>query len=251
MNVADATFGLYSDYYDLFNQNKDYAGEAEYVLKQIAEYRPGIRSALELGSGTGSYSSQICKRGILVTGLEKSQEMLQLAINKSIPGFRPLSGDIRAFNLDEQFDAVVSLFHVISYLTADEEVKSCFDSTHRHLKPGGVFLFDVWHTPAVIKLKPESRVKRIITENINVVRHAEPVIVDERVVEVTYDIVIDPIDGNYQIVQEKHLLRHFTKDEIESFATKAGFMLMKAEEFYTGNSPSQDTWGVCYILQKA
>jgi SAM-dependent methyltransferase len=73
--------------------------------------------------------------------------------------------------LVRQFDAVVALFHVISYQT---DFAVALDTAARHLKTGGLFLFDVWHGPAVLFQRPSAREKIAIDGSRRVVRKATP-----------------------------------------------------------------------------
>ena len=45
-------------------------------------------------------------------------------------------------------------------------------------------------------------------------------------------------------------MRHFSIPEIEYFAESNNFQVLKAEELLTGNEPSENTWGVCFVLKK-
>ena len=45
-------------------------------------------------------------------------------------------------------------------------------------------------------------------------------------------------------------MRYFFPDEIDEFAEDSGFKVERSEEFLTGNVPSENTWGVCYLLRK-
>jgi hypothetical protein len=45
-------------------------------------------------------------------------------------------------------------------------------------------------------------------------------------------------------------MRHFSIPEIHMLASFTGFELLKAEEFLSGNEPSENTWGVNFILRK-
>jgi len=56
-------------------------------------------------------------------------------------------GDVCSANLGRSFDAVISLFHVVSYQASDEALQAVFEVATAHLGPSGVFLFDVWHGP--------------------------------------------------------------------------------------------------------
>src|ERR1044071_1019398 len=160
MHLSSEPFKYVNNYYDLLYHDKDYEKEAGYVARLIKELNSGIKHIIELGCGTGNYTNYLCKSGFRVTGIERSGQMAEIAKSKSITGSDVLVSDITSFELDAKFDAAVSLFHVISYLTEERQVLSCLKQLHKHLKPNGIFIFDVWYTPAVYSRKPETRVKR-------------------------------------------------------------------------------------------
>ena len=45
-------------------------------------------------------------------------------------------------------------------------------------------------------------------------------------------------------------MRHFNLLEIDILSDVHGFERVQAEEFLTGNLPSEKTWGVCVVLRK-
>jgi len=247
-------FQTYSRYYDLLSQDKDYAGEVEYVHRTIQENNPGARRLLEFGSGTGGHARLLVERGYEVVGIEKSPEMARLANSKiDNEHFRSVVGDIAGIRLNESFDAVVALFHVISYQTSNDQLMSVFRNAQLHLCEGGIFLFDAWYTPAVLKQKPQVRVKRVEDERIKVIRIAEPEDHShENVVDVKYHLLIrDRKSGEVEEFHEVHPMRHFSIPEISLLASLTGFILLRAEEWMSASPPTQDTWGVCFILRKA
>ena len=242
-------FNLYSKYYDLLYRNKNYIEEVNYISTCIQTYAPETTTILEFGSGTGGHGLHLQEKGFDIYGLERSHDMVEKA---RLAGFNCEQGDITSFSLDKTFDAVISLFHVISYLTTNDELISTFKNAERHLKAGGVFIFDVWYTPAVYSLKPETRVKRVSNDQIEVTRIAEPVIhTSANVVDVNYSIFVkDLSDESYSELSEKHPMRHFSIPEVDLLAKLTGFEILKAEEFLSGNAPSGATWGVNFILKK-
>jgi SAM-dependent methyltransferase len=245
-------FQLYSAYYDLLYRDKDYAAEAAYIDSLLKKFSPGASSLVELGCGTGNHAEHLCAKGYSVTGLERSADMVELALQKNIKGFNPVVKDITHFELPEEFDAAISLFHVISYLTGNEALLSCFRSVHRHLKPGGLFIFDIWYSPAVYAQKPETRIKRLENDTVKVTRLAEPVMhINRNVIDVNYEIIMrDSATQQTEIFRETHPMRHFSIPEIALLANQTGFELAGHEEFLTGHTSGSDTWGVCLILKK-
>ncbi len=242
----------YSRYYDLLYKDKNYKKETQYLVQLIRSFHPGAARLLELGCGTGNHAAEFCRQGYTVTGLERSADMVAQANNKQITGFHAVAGDITNFSLNSTFDITLSLFHVISYLGSNSELASCFNAVNHHLNPGGIFIFDVWYSPAVYHLQPETRIKRIEDELIKVTRFAEPEIhVNENVIDVNYEVLIqNKLTGLTESHHEKHPMRHFCINEIDLLAKLTGFEMISAEEFETGNPPGKDTWSVCFILKK-
>lgn len=247
-----ANFEQYSKYYDLLYKDKKYKEESEYVVRKIKQLLPQATQILELGSGSGSHAHYFCEAGFEVTGIERSPEMVDLAKSKNIIGFNPINGDISSFELPKQFDVALSLFHVISYLTENESLIDCFKTVYKQLNSGGIFMFDIWYSAAVYHQKPETRIKRLENDEVEIVRLAESKMEsDKNVVEVNFEVIIkDKVTLTNETIREKHLMRHFSIPEIKILATFTGFEVLLAEEFLTENNPSEETWGVYFILKK-
>ena len=254
-----AVFKAYSRYYDLLYKEKDYLGEVDYIDSLLKGYAPMSKSILELGCGTGKHAEMLVEKGYCVHGIDLSESMLEAAQCRlcQMPDGKATKlsfcrGDIRNYRIQEKFDSVISLFHVISYQTANKDVNSAFKTAHQHLNPRGVFIFDCWYGPAVLTERPEVRVKKLEDDSIEVTRIAEPVVhPEENVVDVNYHIIIrDKITNSVEQVFETHKMRYFTTPEIRLVFDSNGFEILKSEEWMTGNKPSVNTWGVCYIARK-
>lgn len=242
-------FNLYSKYYNLLYKSKEYKEEAAYISECIRRYSPNARTILEFGSGTGGHGLILQKMGYEIYGIEQSKTMVEEAI---LSGFPCEQADIANFDLKRKFDSVISLFHVISYINDNGSLEKVFRNASFHLESHGLFIFDVWYSPAVYNQKPEVRIKRVENEEVSVIRIAEPVIqVNRNVVDVNYSILVKEKKSNKWIdFQEKHSMRHFSIPEVEFLAKSTGFQLVKAEEFLTRNEPSEHSWGVNFILMK-
>lgn len=247
-------FSLYSKYYDLLYSNKDYESESNYVLNILKNFSNSpITSILELGGGTGKHAQFFTKSNIDVFGVELSSKMIDLAEELNLDRYTIKQGDIRHNHyIGNQFDCAVSLFHVISYLNTNEDVIACFNSVNQQLKSGGLFVFDVWFTPAVYNLKPESRIKKMENNEISVTRIAQSMIdYQNSIVHVNYSIFVEDLDTKeYFKFEETHAMRHFTINEIKLIASLSGFEIIKTEEFLSEKSPTNETWGCIFILRK-
>lgn len=243
-------FDKYGRYYDLLYRDKDYIAEVDYIISLLTRYGCTGPNLLEFGSGTGRHGRLLAEQGYRVTGIERSPEMVAQA--GSAPGFSCQVGDICTINLGQSFDAVLSLFHVMSYQTRNHEVQAVFSRAKEHLQPGGLFIFDIWYSPAVYTQSPSVRVKRMSAEDIEVTRLAEPYqYPNENRVDVNYTIFVHETGGgNFSILSETHSMRHFSLPELDLIASSTGFERICAEEFLSRAPPSEKSWGLCLVLRK-
>lgn len=253
-------FDQYSSYYDLLYRDKDYAGEAAYVYQLIKRFTPACQNLLELGCGTGRHAQLLSEHGLQVTGVEISRTMLCQAqarvqkMNESTGNgaFTALLGDARTIRTNRKFDSVISLFHVVSYQTTNDDVLAIFTTAAEHLNSQGTFIFDVWYGPAVLDEKPIVRVKRMEDEEIAVIRIAQPSLYSSlNRVDVQYTILVkDKTNQETCEFSETHRMRYFFQTEIELLAKLTGFEFAHSEEWLTSASPSSSTWGVTFCLRK-
>lgn len=237
-------------YYDLFHQEKDSPAETTYVDRLLQTHGISGRDLLEFGSGTGRHGCLLAARGYHVHGLERSATMVAAA--QKVDGFSCQQGDITSTLLQRRFNAVIALFHVVSYQTTNREVQAVFANAAHHLPAGGLFLFDVWYSPAVALQRPEVRVRRLRTAEFTVLRIAEPTLhPNANRVDVRYTVLAhQSTTGSLTSFEEVHQMRHFSLPELDLLCDAAGFERCTAEEWLTGAAPSEATWGVCLVLRK-
>jgi SAM-dependent methyltransferase len=166
--------------------------------------------------------------------------------------FDCVQGDIRTASVGRVFDAVISLFHVVSYQTQNVDVVRTFSNAARHLRPNGVFLFDVWHGPAVLSERPAVRVKRVEDDRTRLIRIAEPDLdMNSNIVTVKYTMLAESrTSSKWTNFGEEHAMRYFFPVEIDLLATQTGLAVEQTEEFLTGGRVTDRTWGVAYLLRK-
>ncbi len=229
----ETVFGDYARYYNLLYRDKDYAGEAEFVLEVLARHGNRPKSLLDLGCGTGRHAWELAKRGIEVTGVDRSEEMLRLG-RQSFANAPPLpagaaaprlvEGDVRSVRLGRRFEAVTSLFHVLSYQRTEEDALALMGAAREHLAPGGCFLFDFWHGHGVLSDPPTRREKIMEDATIQVRREALPTVhpLDDAV-DVRYRIEITDKDtGRLSRLNETHRVRYWFLPELRHLARQAG-----------------------------
>jgi SAM-dependent methyltransferase len=244
----------YADAYDWLYGDKDYQAECDTVERIIERYgRVPTASILDLGCGTGGHAIQLARRGYRVTGIDRSEEMLRHARAKG--GARSegghlefLAGDIRDFDLEERFDAALMMFAVAGYLHEDRDLAAAFATAGRHLRPGGLLLFDFWYGPAVMHQRPGTRSKRVAAGDATIVRTSSSSLDPEGHL-CAVDFHLQRLEGERQVAEsrELHTMRFFFSAELEILLRSAGFELLRLGAFPEFDTdPDETTWNaVC------
>ena len=249
----------YASYYNIIYQNKDYAGEVDYILSLLNKYQPNLESILELGCGTGKHALILSEKGYQIDGVDLSNEMisiangqLQILPHNIVSKVHFKQGDLRTVRMAKKYDAIVSLFHVMSYQTSNEDLSAAFETAKVHLKPGGIFLFDCWYGPGVLSDRPTTRVKRLENSQISMLRIAEPVMLpNENLVDVNYEIIItDKNDLTSNHFHERHRMRYLFQPEVKLLLEKHNLELLQCNEWVTNAIPGFSSWEV-YFLARA
>jgi SAM-dependent methyltransferase len=254
-----STFDLYAAYYDLLYEDKGYGAEAAFVARLIRDHAPDARSLLELGCGTGKHALALAREGFSLKGIDLSSRMVDRATmrlaNATLPqGLKVIfgTGDVRTARFDQTFDAVVSLFHVMSYQVGNNDLIETIRTAASHLAPGGVFVFDCWYGPAVLTIRPDVRVKRCENSEIRVFRVAEPVMHPNRnVVDVHYTIWIEQkATGTSAQFSEVHPMRYLFYPEVEMMLASAGLKIQRACEWMSDKPLDFTTWSATFVAVK-
>lgn len=247
-------FDAYAAYYDLLYQDKDYAGEASYLDDLIRRYNPGTKEILELGCGTGLHAHELAKRGYTITGVDLSEAMVQQAVERSqqltTPDVSFVQGDLRTFRAGRNFDAVLALFHVVSYQTSNADLSAAMMTAAAHLRPGGLFIFDCWYGPGVLTDPPQKRVRRLHGDGFDVTRFATPIQhPNDNGVDVHYEIIVERPHGR-ETIEETHAMRYLFAPEVDLLLDAVGLRRIALEAWMSGGEPGLKTWNACFVAAR-
>lgn len=115
--------------------------KAQWLKQLIQEHRPTAESVLELACGTGSIL-EVLTKDYRVAGLDNSEGMLQIA-RKKLPDTEFFQADMANFSIGQKFDVVLCIYDSINHLIRFSEWQSMFQRVTEHLKPGGLYIFDM------------------------------------------------------------------------------------------------------------
>ncbi|MEP2639445.1 class I SAM-dependent methyltransferase [Roseobacter sp.] len=129
----------------------------------LGDLPPGAR-VLDLCCGTGQMMAHMHARGLAVTGLDMSRDMLAYA-RKNVPGTELIEGDARDFTLPDPVSAVICASASLNHIATRDDLAQVFRAVAAALKDGGTFVFDINHpaqmarhwtgTPAAGDIRPD------------------------------------------------------------------------------------------------
>jgi SAM-dependent methyltransferase len=160
-------------------------------------------------------------------------------------------GDARSFDLGQKFDAVISLFHVMSYQAGPGELQAALKCARQHLDLSGLFLFDFWYGPAVLAQKPERRERVAESARFHVKRTASPVIREDlHVVDVHYEFdVTNKETGSFRRIEEVHPMRYLMPNDVSEIGKDSGFTCVALHAWMSELQPDESSWSAFALLR--
>lgn len=242
--MKEESFKGLAEYYDLIYKDKDYKKEVDFI-ENIFENTHKPKKILEIGCGTGNYTKILSERGYEVTAVDISENMLKIAREKCTCKF--INGDVRDVSINDKFDACIAMFAVMGYITKNSDIIRALNNIYKHLKPYGIFIFDVWNGLAVIRILPERRVKEVEHDKVKVIRFATPHLRSfNHICEVDYKLIIlNKEDNILKEINEAHVVRFYFPQEIKHYLEEAGFVVLKFCPFLDLNgNVDENVWNM-------
>lgn len=224
-------FDLFARYYDL-----EFASFTDDVMLYVQFAARAGGRVLELGCGTGRLLLPLCERGLAVTGVDLSGDMLALARGKtrSLPlkeRARLVQDDIRTLDElgAEVFDLAISAINSFMHLETLPDQRSALRAVARHLRPGGLLIADLFppepgllaaydgrlvHAATLQDAETGDRIDKFSASSVN---HAE------QRIETTYFYDRMQPNGAVERTAAPFALRYVGRFEIELLLYEAGF----------------------------
>lgn len=142
-----------SPYYHMLYRHRDEAEAARFLDNLMdALQLPQGKNILDLACGKGRHAIYLNQKGYQVTGIDLSEESIKLAKTSSTNGLSFFTADMRSFDLNSSFDAVLNLFTSFGYFDETAENERVLQRVNLHLKDRGLFVLDYFN-PATICCK--------------------------------------------------------------------------------------------------
>ena len=266
----------YTDFasvYDIFMDDTPYEEWASYIMDLLEEYgvaKGDLQEAesarqkalavernvvVDLGCGTGTLTELLADRGCDMIGIDASQEMLNIALEKRERSGKEilyLCQDMRELELYGTAGAVISVCDSLNYLLEEEEMLRVFRLVNNYLYPGGVFLFDfntVYKYETVIG-------DSVIAENREDCSFIWENYYDAEGQINEYDLTIfartENQDGEdiFRRFTETHYQRGYTLEEMRGMVEKAGMEFVRAEDADTRGEVREESERIYVIARE-
>ena len=144
---------LFCRLYNEFGWNEYPRIFAGQLVKWLEQRNAPVRSALDLGCGTGVLCEALHARGVDTLGVDLSREMIDIARQRS-PQLRYAVADIVSMRLDRRFDLATCTGDAINHIADLADVGRVFANVNNALNPGGYFVFDLLDPSEAITGEP-------------------------------------------------------------------------------------------------
>lgn len=287
-------YGDFASVYDTFMDETPYEQWCQFVEDIITEYgisKPGMAGnavcetenaetrletgedarvlasernlVLDLGCGTGTLTEMLADKGYDMVGIDLSQEMLAIAMDKrdeAGSGTLYLCQDMRELELYSTVGTVISVCDSINYLLEEEDILQTFKLVNNYLYPGGIFLFDfntVYKYEQVIgdtTIAENREDCSFIWENFydpdnQLNEYDLTIFVREDVMEEGRNAGMDAGEDRFRRFQETHVQRGYTLEQMERLVKKAGLKLEFAMDADTHGKVTEESERI-YILAR-
>lgn len=142
-----AGYSAFARYYDELTANIDYKKRALYFDEIIRCFKTTEGPILlDLACGTGNISQEMAMLGYDVIGVDNSDEMLGIAIEKKIDAglnIQYLCQDMRKIDMFGTIDVTLCALDSINHLATTDDVRKVFEKVALFAEPQGLFIFDV------------------------------------------------------------------------------------------------------------
>lgn len=233
--------------YDFVMSHVDYDFWAAYVHDLVQRYRPGARTVLELGCGTGSLAIVLQPRGgyrYLATDLSGAMiDVARRKAEKATATVRFDLADFTDFNVDTPVDVLLLLYDGLNYLLEKDPIRKMMGCAFEALAPGGIFVVDQSTPVNSIKNGPyfEHSDSVGIFSYVRRSRYES----ESRLHRTTLDIRVDKRE-----FREEHVQRAYDLDEIAELASDAGFETAAAYDSFSTEPATEESERVHWVLRR-
>ena len=139
--------------YDRLTNDVDYEATVAFYNEILKREGLKPRTAVDLACGTGSVTAILARQGLDVIGVDLSEEMLTVAMEKVMDMEQPpcfICQPLQELYLPRGVDLATCALDSLDYITDPADCAEAIRRVYKVLNPGGIFIFDV-NTPEKLR----------------------------------------------------------------------------------------------------
>ncbi len=206
------------------------------------------KKTLELGCGTGNMTMRLKEKGMEITALDISDDMLTLAQEKAFEKrfkINFLNQDMAEFDLNRKFDLVFSFCDGYNYIIEEESLANSFNRVFKHLNNDGVFIFDI---------STQHKLRDIIGGNTFTMNDEKLCYIWDNYYEkdiLEMYITFFVTEGRlYKRIDETHIQRAYSVEALIELLYKTGFKRVEVFEDYSFNTLNDESIRATFMAEK-
>ena len=208
--------------YDRLTNDVDYQSVVDFYFQILESEGLTPRTAVDLACGTGSVARLLAKKGLQVTGVDMSEEMLCVAAQNAAEENQSIMfvhQKLQELSLPKAVDLAVSALDSIDYIVDPSECQKAMIRIYKALNPGGCFIFDV-NTPEKLQAM-DGQVFLDEDEDVYCIWRGE---FDKETNICSYGMDLFQRKGNlWQRSFEEHREYAYTQEQLVAYLREAGF----------------------------
>ena len=209
--------------YDQLMTDTPYDRWFEYLIEHLESLNIKGKDILELACGTGEMTRRLSKKGYKILGTDLSQEMLEVAQEKSFEQnlrIQYIQQNMTELELFQSYDVIISYCDGFNYLITEDDFSKALKSASGYLKEDGYLIFDV---SSYYKIS-EVLGNNTFTETSEDVAFIWNNFYDDENCLLEFDLTLFEKSGNTYIRHdESHKQKAYRVDEIKHMMNIAGF----------------------------
>jgi ubiquinone/menaquinone biosynthesis C-methylase UbiE len=245
-------YSVFARYYDELTANIDYKKRAEYFHTIIQKFKKTKENILlDLACGTGSISTEMSRIGYDVIGVDYSEEMLGIAIEKKFENNLPiqyLCQDMRCLDMFGTIDITISALDSINHLENIDDVRKVFERVSLFAEPDGLFIFDV-NTLYKHRMILANNTFTYETDNVYCVWENT---LDKSTDEVKMNLEFFELteNGLYERSSDSFSEKAYSTEQIDNLLHETGFEILAKYGDDTFSEPEENTQRIVYAARK-
>jgi len=242
-------------------------------IKFYTDYAKNLncKNILELGCGTGRVALILAKEGFNVTGLDLSNEMLDVfkqklekleKIDDNIDNIKDkielIHGNMADFNLNKKFDLIIAPFRAFQCLTDEKDIENSLNCIKNHLTDNGIFIINVFNTdpnrmnenwcyPLKIQWErlDENTGNYVIKKD-----SGDKIDLQNRIIYVTFVYEVKDKSGNISVLEDKLKLKYYYENDLTEIIENAGLKIKEKFGWYDKTSVEETKRELIFVCGK-